>query len=227
MIRLQSVYKTFYVGNQPKVVADNITLTLHKRTCLGLLGRNGAGKSTLMEMISGAMAPDSGKVERFGTVSWPVGFAGAFHPELTGQQNVRFVARVYGIETDELCDFVADFAQLGPHFKMPVRTYSAGMKSRLSFGVSMGVPFDTYLLDEVTSVGDAAFKDRSSDVLRARLGDSSAILTTHSMPKIRELCNAVAVLENGKLRWFDDIEQGIAVHNRNMNARVGTGDDDE
>lgn len=153
MIRLQSVCKTFYVGNQPKVVADNITLTLHKRTCLGLLGRNGAGKSTLMEMISGAMAPDSGKVERFGTVSWPVGFAGAFHPELTGQQNVRFVARVYGIETDELCDFVADFAQLGPHFKMPVRTYSAGMKSRLSFGVSMGVPFDTYLLDEVTSVG--------------------------------------------------------------------------
>ncbi len=152
------------------MVADNITLTLHKRTCLGLLGRNGAGKSTLMEMISGAMAPDSGKVERFGTVSWPVGFAGAFHPELTGQQNVRFVARVYGIETDELCDFVADFAQLGPHFKMPVRTYSAGMKSRLSFGVSMGVPFDTYLLDEVTSVGDAAFKDRSSDVLRARLG---------------------------------------------------------
>ena len=64
-------------------------------------------------------------------------------------------------------------------------------------------------------------------LLRARLGDSSAILTTHSMPKIRELCNAVAVLENGKLRWFDDIEQGIAVHNRNMNARVGTGDDDE
>ena len=227
MIRLTNVCKTYYARGVPKVVADNITFTFPERECIGLLGRNGAGKSTLVNMISGALAPDSGLIERDGTVSWPVGFSGSFHRDLTGRQNVRFVARVYGVDSDELSEFVEDFAQLGQHYDMPTRTYSSGMRSRLSFGVSMGVPFDTYLLDEVTSVGDSAFKDRSTDILQDRLKNVGAILITHAMGKVRDLCDSVAVLHNGTLHHFPDVNEGIRYHQRLMGARAGTGEDDE
>lgn len=227
MIRLTNVCKTYYARGVPKVVADNINFTFPDKSCIGLLGRNGAGKSTLVSMIAGSLAPDSGTIERTGTVSWPVGFSGSFHRDLTGRQNVRFVARVYGIDSDELCDFVEDFAQLGEHYDMPTRTYSAGMKSRLSFGVSVGVPFDLYLLDEVTSVGDAAFRDRSTDILQERLKNVSAILITHAMSKVRELCDGVTVLNKGRLSYFPDVEEGIKFHTNVMNAREHVTEDDE
>src|SRR5690606_20736137 len=129
-------------------------------------GRNGAGKSTLMEMIGGTMEPDAGSIEVTGTVSWPVGFSGSFNKDMTGLQNTRFVARVYGVDTEGLVAFVRHFAELGGHFRMPIRSYSSGMRSRLAFGVSIGIPFDTYLVDEVTSVGDAAFKEKSRIVFQ-------------------------------------------------------------
>ncbi|MEO0678734.1 MAG: ABC transporter ATP-binding protein, partial [Pseudomonadota bacterium] len=120
------------------------------------------------QIIAGTMHADRGRVVSDGSISWPVGFAGSFHPDLTGAQNVRFIARVYGVDTEALVDFVEDFAELGPHFHAAVRTYSAGMKSRLTFGTSMGVQFDTYLIDEVTAVGDAAFRKKSQKLFLAR-----------------------------------------------------------
>lgn len=185
---------------------------------VALLGRNGAGKSTLMEMIGGRIQPDSGKIHVTGTVSWPVGFGGSFHPNMTGAQNTRFVARVYGVDTEELIDFVKDFAELSDHFEVPVRHYSAGMKSRLAFGISMGIPFDTYLVDEVTAVGDATFKRKSRQVFLARMENAGAIVVTHSMGQVRELCTAAAVLEKGKLSYYEDLEEGIDRHHRNMGS---------
>ena len=161
MIRFEQLSKSFWVGGERKVVIDTLDLTLPTGKSLGLLGRNGAGKSTLIQIIAGIMAPDSGRVVSDGTISWPVAFGGSFHPALTGAQNVRFVARIYGVDTDSLIAFVEEFAELGKHFYMPVRTYSAGMKSRLTFGTSMGIRFDTYLVDEVTAVGDARFRSKS------------------------------------------------------------------
>lgn len=170
----------------------------------------------MMQMIGGSVRPDSGDIQITGSMSWPVGFAGSFHRDLTGRQNVRFIARVYGVDTDELIGFVDDFAELGAHFDLPVRSYSSGMKSRLAFGVSIGIPFDTYLVDEVTSVGDAAFRRKSRLVFGERMRGAGAVVVTHSMTEVRTLCTAGAVLENGELSYFDDIEDAIAQHHINM-----------
>lgn len=216
MIELRNLSKTFLLRGQRKIVARNINMVLPTGTSVALLGRNGAGKSSLLKMIAGTMDPTEGEIFSTGTVSWPVGFAGSFHPELTGAQNIRFIARIYGVETTELIDFVERFAELGPHFHLPLRSYSSGMRSRLAFGVSVGIPFDTYLIDEVVAVGDAIFRRKSGDLLRDRMRYSSAIVVTHSMPMVRQLCDVGAVLEDGTLTYYEDLEEAIERHERNM-----------
>ena len=216
MIRFENLTKSFWIRGERKVVIDNLNLTLPSGRSLALLGRNGAGKSTLLEMIAGTQAPDSGRITSDGTISWPVGFGGSFHRELTGAQNIRFIARIYGVDTDALLDFVEDFSELGRSFHMPVRSYSSGMRSRLTFGASMGIHFDTYLVDETTAVGDAVFKRKSRAVFAERMRQSSAIMVNHSMRQIRKFCNAGLVLENGQIQYFDDLEEAIQVHQAMM-----------
>lgn len=218
MIRFENLTKSFRVAGQRRVVIDNLNLTLPTGQSLALLGRNGAGKSTLMQIIAGNMKPDRGRVVSDGTISWPVGFAGSFHPELTGAQNTRFIARVYGVDTRELTDFVRGFAELGAHFNMPVRTYSSGMRSRLTFGLSMGIEFDTYLVDEVTAAGDAGFREKSKALFAARMERSGAIMVNHNLGELREYCDAALVLERGGMRYFDDLDEAIAVHKASMGA---------
>ena len=218
MIRLHRLSKTYVVSGTRKTVAGSISMVFPTGVSVALLGRNGAGKSSLLRMIAGTMNPTSGRVISDGTISWPVGFAGSFHPDLTGTQNTRFIARVYGVDTDALVDFVADFAELGPHFNLPLRTYSSGMRSRLAFGVSMGIRFDTYLVDEVTSVGDANFRRKSEAVFQDRMATSGAIVVSHSMDLILRLCRAGVVLEQGALTWHDDVREAVAHHDRNMAA---------
>lgn len=220
MIQLRNLTKVFELDGRSKVVADNINMTIPTGRSVALLGRNGAGKSTLLRMIAGTLDPTSGDIVSTGSVSWPVGFAGSFHPELSGAQNTRFVGRIYGVDTDELVAFVEDFAGLGVHFHLPLRTYSSGMRSRLAFGVSMGIQFDTYLIDEVTAVGDAAFRKKSDQVFKARLQYAGAVMVSHSMGQVRTICDAAAVLHDGKLTFFEDLEEGIAYHNQNMAALV-------
>lgn len=216
MIRLENLTKVFALDGRSKVVADNISVTFPTGCAVALLGRNGAGKSSLLQMIAGTLDPTSGRIVSTGSISWPVGFAGSFHPELTGTQNIRFVGRIYGVDTDELIDFVEEFAGLGAHFRLPFRTYSSGMKSRLAFGVSMGIGFDTYLVDEITAVGDASFKAKSDRMFKARMQHAGAVVVSHSMDQVRKLCDTAAVLENGQLIYYEDIEKAIAHHNRNM-----------
>ena len=216
MIRFENLTKSFRVAGQRRIVIDDLNLTLPTGRSLALLGRNGAGKSTLMQIIAGNMDADEGRVVSDGTISWPVGFAGSFHPELTGAQNTRFIARVYGVDTGELTDFVRSFAELGAHFNMPVRTYSSGMRSRLTFGLSMGIEFDTYLVDEVTAAGDAAFRQKSKRLFAARMEQSGAIMVNHNLSELREYCDAALVLEKGRLRYFDDLDDAIERHNENM-----------
>ena len=212
MIRFENLTNSFWIRGERKIVIDNLNLTLPTGRSLALLGRNGAGKSTLLEVISGIQRADHGQVVSDGSMSWPVGLGGAFHRDLSGAENVRFVARIYGVDTDDLVTFVENFAELGPLYYSPMRTYSQGMRSRLTFGASMGIKFDTYLVDEVTAVGDKAVRDKSRALFADRMRHSSAIMVNHSMAQVRKFCNAGVVLEHGKMLYFEDLEEAIALH---------------
>ncbi|MBD3665151.1 ABC transporter ATP-binding protein [Sulfitobacter aestuariivivens] len=216
MIQLDNLTKHFWTKSGYKTICEDLSATFPTGKSVALLGRNGAGKSTMLKLIAGTIRPTRGRVRSTGSISYPVGFSGSFHPDLTGVQNTRFVARLYGVDTDMLVDFVEDFAELGPHFRMPFRTYSSGMRSRLSFGVSMGIPFDTYLVDEVTAVGDGAFRHKSVAVFDKRMEDAGAIVVTHSPHMVRRLCTMAAVLEDGELIFYDDIEAAIEHHDHNL-----------
>lgn len=218
MIRFENLSKSFWIRNHRKVIIDNLNLELPTGKSLALLGRNGAGKTTLLNIVAGALEPDTGRVVTDGTISWPVGLRAAFHPQMTGAQNVRFVARVYGVDTAELVEFVRHFAELGDHFYMPFKTYSSGMRSRISFGTAMGIKFDTYLVDEVTAVGDANFKHKSRALFLDRVKNASAIMVSHSMRELRDFCNAGVVLADGHATYYEDIDEAIAEHQELMRS---------
>ena len=211
MIEFREVSKHYLTQTGRKVILDRLNLVLPSGAKVGVLGRNGAGKSTFLEMIAGTNRPSSGEIRRHASISWPLGFSGSFHPELTGAQNVRFVARIYGIDTDALVAYVEDFAELGDFLDMPVRSYSSGMRARLAFGMSMGVAFDWYLVDEITAVGDSRFRKKSLAVFRSRLKNAGLLMTSHAPETIRSYCTSGLVLERGQALFFEDGEGAVGV----------------
>ena len=215
MIELQNITKAYYYKGRPKYIARNVSAVFPTGARIGLMGRNGAGKSTLLSIIAGSLNADAGRVRITGSMSWPIGLQGCVHPDLTGTQNVKFIARVYGVDTDELIDFVSDFAELGQNFDQPVRNYSSGMKARLQFGMSMGIRFDTYLIDEVSAVGDAGFKKKSKMLFDDRMSQGGVVMVTHSEGMMRSMCTSGAVLEGGQLTMFDTVDEALERHNRN------------
>jgi len=214
VIHLQNVTKTYSLGGGARRrVLDRVTLTLPHRN-IGILGRNGAGKSTLLRMISGLVDPDEGRIRRDVSVSWPIGFRGSFHGYLTGLENVRFVARLYGTDENEVIRRVADFAELGPFLNQPVRTYSSGMAARLAFGLSMALQFDTYLVDELLSVGDANFRAKSRSAFDHLLKRSRLIMASHSMNALAEYCDCALLLDRGRAVFFDSLPEAIDHYHR-------------
>lgn len=220
MIELRNVWKTYKLNGVSKSVARDISFTFPAGECVALMGANGAGKSTMLKLLAGTTQPDSGQIIRHGTVSWPVGFSGSFHNDLTGAQNVRFAARIYGVDTDEMVDFARDFSQLGAHMHLPVRTYSSGMRSRLAFAMSMAVKFDTYLIDEITAVGDGAFKAKSEAMLRERLKHSGAVFVSHALDQMETLCTSGVVLQNGRFFYYARVQKAIEHYKHTMQGQL-------
>lgn len=217
MIRLEHVGKSWPLqGGGRRWILKDLTMTIPRGRSLALLGRNGAGKSTLLQIIAGTLRPDTGTVTRGCSVSFPLGFAGVFHNALTGAQNIRFVARVYGVDEERLLAFVEDFAELGPWVGQKVGVYSHGMKARLAFGVSIGLGFDVYLVDEITAVGDARFRAKCDAAFRLRLQESDVIMVSHAMSSIRAFCDAALVLEQGRLAYYEDVEAAIERHRADL-----------
>lgn len=219
MIEFRNVSKYYLTPTSRKVILDGLNLRLPAGSKVGLLGRNGAGKTTVLSMVAGTAPPVSGEIRRHGAISWPLGLGGSSHPDLTGAQNARFVARIYGVDTDALVQYVADFAEIGEFMNMPVRSYSSGMKARLAFGMAMGIEFDWYLVDEITAVGDSSFKRKSLALFKSRLDTAGLLMTSHSIGTIRSYCTAGVVLEGGRARYFADVNEAIAVHEANLSRR--------
>jgi capsular polysaccharide transport system ATP-binding protein len=212
MIRCDDVTKSYRLGGGRKQVLKGVNLQIKPGEHVGLLGRNGAGKTTLIKIIGGVEMPTSGSVIRDFSVSWPLGFGGGFQGSLTGYDNARFIARIYGHEYREIRDFVEDFTQLGSQLKTPVRTYSSGMKARLAFALSLAIEFDCYLIDEVIMVGDQNFHERCHYELFEKRADRSLVLASHSAELIREFCNQAMVLNNGTGTMYSDVNEALEVY---------------
>jgi len=207
MIRLDGVRKNYRTRQGSRVILDGIDLQVAKGEKVGILGRNGSGKSTLIRLISGAELPTGGRIERGISVSWPLAFGGAFQSHLTGLDNLRFVCRVYGVEFARVIPFVEDFTELGIYLREPVMHYSAGMRARLAFALSMAIEFDCFLIDEVIAVGDSRFHEKCQHELFEKRSDRAMILVSHDPNTIRRHCGSAAILSGGKLLKFASVDQ--------------------
>ena len=209
MIRLRDVTKIYNTNGLKRIILDGLNVDFTPGVNVGILGRNGAGKTTLMRIIGGADAPDSGTVQRTSRVSWPIGFSSCFHGSLTGRENLRFVCRIYGEDWRRVSAFVEDFSDLGTYMDMPVKSYSSGMNAKLAFGLSMAIGFDFYLIDEVTAVGDASFRDKSAKIFKERKATSTLLVVSHNIGTIKAHCDVAGVLDDGKITFYDKIDEAI------------------
>ena len=214
MIQLDEVFKFYRTDGHVKIVLDHASTVFQSGRSYGLLGVNGAGKSTTLRMIAGTELPNSGKIHRSVRVSWPLGFAGGFHPLMTGRENVKFVARIYGADVRKVLLFVEEFSELGDYMDVAVKTYSSGMMARLAFGLSMAIEFDCYLIDEITAVGDTRFQMRCKKAFDARRQNADLIVVSHSMATIKDYCESGAVIVDGQLMMFESVDKAIEIYNR-------------
>jgi capsular polysaccharide transport system ATP-binding protein len=212
MIKMREVEKTYQTRHGPTHVLRSVNLDVHPGERVGILGRNGAGKSTIIRLISGAERPTRGKVFREMSVSWPLAFGGAFQNSLTGYDNLRFICRIYGVDPDGKVDYVQEFSELGKYLREPVSTYSAGMRARLAFAISMVIDFDCFLIDEIVAVGDARFHEKCHIELFEKRASHSMIIVSHDPGYIREHCHRATVLKGGTLTDCATIEDAYAFY---------------
>jgi len=212
MILFHQVTKRYPVRGGLRTVLDRIDLKVEPGEKLGILGRNGSGKSTLIRLIGGAEYADEGQIYRSMKVSWPLAFSGGFQGSLTGLDNLRFICRIYDTSIEDKIPYVEDFSELGRYMREPVKTYSAGMRARLAFALSMVIDFDCYLIDEVMAVGDDRFRKRCQTELFEKRGDRAMVIVSHSPGYIRAHCDKAAVMLGGRLHHFDTIDEGYAFY---------------
>ncbi|WP_305989274.1 ABC transporter ATP-binding protein [Roseibium sp. MMSF_3544] len=216
MIDFINVYKSYQLQGIRKTILDDLSFTFPAKKNVAILGHNGAGKSTLMRLIAGAELPDQGRIRREVRVSWPLGFGGGFNGKMSGLENIRFVARMYGEDTEAVTEYVKEFSELGESIQLPINTYSSGMRARLAFGVSMAVDFDYYLIDEVIAVGDLRFKRKCRMVFENKLEKSNIIMVSHSARTIKKFCDSGCIIRNGKIEAYDEIDEAIYEHEKNQ-----------
>ena len=212
MIYCENLCKSYPMGHGRKTVLRDLTFDVSPGERIGVLGRNGAGKTTLIKLIGGVELPTSGRITRKMKVSWPLGFSGGFQGSLTGYDNARFIARIYDRNYDELRDYVEEFTELGRQLKMPIKTYSSGMRARLAFALSLAIEFDCYLIDEVILVGDQNFQRKCHYELFEKRSDRALILASHSTELLREVCNRTILLRNGVGEIYEDVDEGLAIY---------------
>lgn len=182
---------------------NGLNLTVKKGEVLGILGENGAGKSTLLKMVTGVVTPTSGEIKVKGKISSLLELGAAFNAELTGEENIYQHGEVMGLSLAEIEDKkqeIIDFADIGEHLYQPVKTYSSGMFARLAFACAINVNPDVLIVDEVLSVGDMAFQEKSITKMKEiRKKGTTILFVSHSIPAVKNFCTRAIWIRDGKL----------------------------
>lgn len=222
MIDIQNLYKYYPTALGRKYVFKDMSIKIPEMCNVGVLGLNGSGKSTLINLLSGSDQPNSGSIKINGSVSWPLGLSGGAQPRLTGRQNAEFVCRIYCSSRKEIqskLEFIKDFSDIGDFFELPVRTYSSGMRSKLTFAMSMAFNFDIYLIDELTAVGDAQFRKKSQEALRAKRNEAYYIMVSHNVNDLIKDCDQMIVLHKGEVTLFEDVKRGLEYYKKKIKVK--------
>lgn len=194
----------------------DVSFTVEKGTTLGLIGRNGSGKSTLLKTLARILEPDEGTIRMHGRVAALLEVGSGFHPELSGRENIFLNGSILGMSRRQIqssFDDIVDFSGVGKFIDQPVKNYSSGMYVRLGFSVAIHVRPDILIVDEVLSVGDAEFSASSRDkFIELKNDERTIILVSHSMPQVRELCDRVAWLDEGRLMQIGDTETVVKAY---------------
>ena len=192
---------------------DDVSFTVKQGESVGLMGLNGSGKSTLLKLIQGVMPPDSGTILTRGRIAGPIATGAGFHPQLTGRENVYLNAAVMGMTeqwTARNFDEIVEFSGIGKRLDTPVGNYSSGQYARLGFSVAIHIDSDIFLADEVLAVGDKPFKEKCIEKMEeVRKSGRTLFYVSHSAGSVRRMCDRVLVLEDGKLGFDGDVDEGI------------------
>ena len=193
---------------------EDVSFTVKKGEILGILGTNGSGKSTLLRTLAGVLSPDSGSIETFGKSVSLLALGVGFNPDLSGMDNIYLSGMLQGYTEKEIsrkCQEIVDFSELGSAIMRPVKTYSSGMHSKLAFSIAVTLKTDIILVDEVLSVGDIRFRQKSHKKMEELIKDrdTTVIIVSHNMNEIKQLCDRVLWLEKGHVRGIGPTDQMI------------------
>ena len=208
MIAFENVSKSFWTGKSRKVILDQANFRVDLGNSLGILAQNGTGKTTIINMMAGLEKPDEGRVIRTSRISFPLGFMGGLNSKHSATENARYIARLYSLDPDYVESFCRWLCGLDEYFDMPVGTYSSGMRSRLSFSLMLALEFDIYLIDEgMPSSTDVEFNRKAGTILKDRLQNATVIVVSHQMATLERFCQTAAVLDQGRLTFYDTLEE--------------------
>ena len=210
-----SIQKNFFQKRKKRytyTAVDNVSFEVEKGEIFGLTGRNGSGKSTLLKGIGGMLAPDSGKIDLMGQSVSLLAIGVGFKMEMTGRENIYIAGLLLGFNQKEIKEKeqeIVDFAELGEFIDMPVRTYSSGMYSRLGFAITATLETDILLIDEVLSVGDERFRQKSYNKMKQLITDKEkiVIICAHNRMILEELCERVLWMEKGKIVKIGNVKE--------------------
>lgn len=190
---------------------EHVSFTVKKGETLGLIGRNGAGKSTMLKVISGILKPTEGNVVCHGNVVPMLELGSGFDMDLTGRENVFLNGAILGYSEEflmEKYDEIVGFSELGQFIEVPIRNYSSGMLARLAFSIATVVQPEILIVDEILSVGDAQFQEKSKRRMMELMGGGTTVLfVSHSIGQIQEMCSRVVWLEEGKTKMIGSAEK--------------------
>ncbi len=204
------------------VALKDVTFSLHKGEVLAVLGRNGAGKSTLLKVLAGVLPPTKGESRTEGRIAPMIELGAGFHPEMTGAENVLFYSALMGRDINEVkkrISSIGEWAGVADHMDFPLRTFSSGMVARLAFATATDEPAEVLLIDEVLSVGDSEFQQKSKARMREFIKNGSAVvLVSHDINAIRELATKAIWLEDGRVKLSGEPKEVIEAYESNPNS---------